>query len=124
MSEHISVGSAIVRASWTAFAAAVVVLTLVFGFPALVFGVAIGAVVAWRSGQRPSPGAIPAGIGLVFLYVAWHERRGPGLVCVGGGGAQQCTQYLSPIPWLAAGVLLLAAGLLTRLTRHGSMSAR
>jgi hypothetical protein len=51
-----------------------------------------------------------AGLGAGPLVVAYLNRQGPGTVChaVGGSGTS-CTDEFSPWPWLAAGVLLVAA---------------
>jgi hypothetical protein len=52
-----------------------------------------------------------SGAGIVPLVVAWLNRDGPGDVCraIGGAGSE-CTEEWSPWPWLAAGVVLVGAG--------------
>jgi hypothetical protein len=52
------------------------------------------------------PGLI-AGAGVLPLVVAWLNRSGPGDVCSSPGN---CTEEWSPWPWLAAGVVRIAAG--------------
>lgn len=50
-----------------------------------------------------------AGIGLPFLWVAWLHRRGPGVHCWEDGDVSGCDENLNPWPFLAIGLLLLAA---------------
>ena len=52
-----------------------------------------------------------SGLGTPVLWVAYLNRGGPGDVCTsGGGGSQTCTEEWAPWPFLLAGLLLLAAG--------------
>ena len=53
---------------------------------------------------------ILAGIGLLALYVAYVQRKGPGTVSWHTATASSSDQYLDPRPWLAAGILLVAVG--------------
>ena len=53
---------------------------------------------------------ILAGMGLLFLYVAYVQRQGPGTVHWHTATASGSEQYLDPRPWLVAGVLLVVAG--------------
>ena len=50
------------------------------------------------------------GVGLLFLYVAYVQRQGPGTVYWRTATASGSEQYLDPRPWFAAGVLLVAVG--------------
>ncbi|HZL64045.1 MAG TPA: hypothetical protein VFD50_03735 [Thermoleophilia bacterium] len=52
-----------------------------------------------------------AGVGLLSLYVAYVQRQGPGTAYWHTAKASGSEQYLDPRPWLAAGVLLVAAGI-------------
>jgi membrane protein implicated in regulation of membrane protease activity len=71
----------------------------------------LGAVLAWRGrAQQAGPG-IAAGLGLPLFYVAYLNRSGPGTVCTALPGGGECNQETSPWPWLAAGLLLVIAGL-------------
>ena len=51
-----------------------------------------------------------AGMGLLALYVAYVQRRGPGTVYWHTATASGSDQYLDPRPWLVVGVLLVAFG--------------
>jgi len=51
-----------------------------------------------------------AGVGLLFLYVAYVQRYGPGTVYWHTARASGSEQYLDPRPWLAAGIMLVAVG--------------
>jgi len=51
-----------------------------------------------------------AGMGLVSMYVAYLQRRGPGTVCWQSGTASGCDEYLNPWPWLVVGLVLVGAG--------------
>jgi len=72
---------------------------------------------------RGVPGLVP-GLGLPLLYVAYLNRGYGGPACQTSGSATplqkvayQCTQALNPWPWLAAGLLLIAAGLVVFVVR-------
>jgi hypothetical protein len=53
---------------------------------------------------------ILVGIGLLSLYVAYVQRKGPGTVYWHTATASGSEQYLDPRPWLVAGILLVAVG--------------
>lgn len=53
---------------------------------------------------------ILAGVGLLALYVAYVQRKGPGTVSWHTATASGADEYLDPRPWLAAGILLVAVG--------------
>ena len=53
---------------------------------------------------------ILAGIGLLSLYVAYVQRKGPGTVTWHTSTASGSDQYLDPWPWLIVGILLVAIG--------------
>ncbi len=77
--------------------------------------VAVLVVVAVRGGVRRPRAELAflalSGAGVLPLVVAWLNRDGPGDVCRAIGDAgQECTEEWSPWPWLAAGVALVAAG--------------
>lgn len=60
------------------------------------------------------------GAGAVPLLPAWLNRAGPGTVCTTEGLTQECTQLLSPWPFVVVAILLVAAGAgLSRLFRSG-----
>ena len=58
------------------------------------------------------------GMGLVSLYVAWVQRRGPGTVQWHTATASGSEQFLDPRPWLIAGLLLVVIGLVAFLWRE------
>jgi hypothetical protein len=55
-------------------------------------------------------GAVP-GLGLISFAIAYLNRKGPGQVCTSTATAQSCITEWSPWPWLAAGIVLISAGL-------------
>jgi len=59
-----------------------------------------------------------AGMGLLSLYVAYVQRKGPGTVYWHTATASGADQYLDPRPWLVAGILLVAAGVAAFLWRE------
>lgn len=68
--------------------------------------------VVFRHADRSALG-IPVGVGLLSLYVAYVQRKGPGTVYWHTSTASGADQYLDPRPWLVAGVLLVAVGVAT-----------
>jgi hypothetical protein len=50
-------------------------------------------------------------MGLLSLYVAFVQRKGPGTVYWHTATASGSDQYLDPRPWLVAGLLLVAMGI-------------
>jgi len=96
---------------WALLGAALVLgvftLTVLFLVP-IVIGVAAFAI---RPRLARSAFGLLAGVGLVSMYVAYVQRRGPGTVCyqtaTGGSG---CDEYLNPWPWLVVGVVLVCVG--------------
>ena len=71
---------------------------------------------------RGVPGLV-AGLGLPLLYVAYLNRGYGGQACHTSGSAAahtlayQCTQALDPWPWLAVGLVLVAASTLVFVVR-------
>jgi len=51
------------------------------------------------------------GLGLLSLYVAYVQRKGPGTVSWHTATSSGADQYLDPRPWLVAGILLVAVGI-------------
>lgn len=58
-----------------------------------------------------------SGVGVMLLFVAFLQRRGPGTVCWQTATAAGCDEYLDPLPWLVAGLALLSAGLIAHSRR-------
>lgn len=48
------------------------------------------------------------GAALPLLWVAATHRRGPGTVCGQTDSGGWCSEFLDPLPWLAAGLVLVA----------------
>ena len=70
---------------------------------------AVSLIVTHHAG-RATLGAL-VGVGLLSLYVAYVQRKGPGTVSWHTATASGSNQYLDPRPWLAAGLLLVVGGL-------------
>jgi hypothetical protein len=85
----------------------------------LAAAVLVGIGVALPVLRNRSVVAIPAGVGLSVLYLAWLNREGPGDVCHVTGHTTRCTEQWSPWPFLAVALVLVAASFaLARLVRH------
>jgi len=61
--------------------------------------------------------AIPAGVGLAVLYLAWLNRDGPGNVCKTTGITTTCTDQASPWPFVAVAAVLIAVSVALARTR-------
>jgi hypothetical protein len=82
---------------------------------ALLAGIGVGMSVL----RNRSVVAIPAGVGLSVLYLAWLNRDGPGDVCEITSTVTKCTEQWSPWPFVAAAVVLVASSVvLARLVRR------
>jgi hypothetical protein len=78
----------------------------------LVLAVIAATVLIWRGRLGIATTGAVAGLGLISLAIAYLNRKGPGQVCTTTVAAQSCTTEWSPWPWLAAGTVLLIAGLM------------
>ncbi|MEU1478993.1 hypothetical protein [Streptomyces sp. NPDC005760] len=77
---------------------------------------AVAAVFLLRAGPaRAAVGAV-SGLALPLFYLAYLNRGGPGEVCHAVTGGQSCTEEYTPVPFLVAGALLLALGLVLHAT--------
>ena len=96
-------GWALVGAAFTIGAVSLGVLVLVPGTVAVVL----------MTRRRPIRGAFGlfTGVGAVLLVVAYLQRPGPGESCARAVTGVVCDLHLDPLPWLVAGVLCVAAGL-------------
>jgi hypothetical protein len=61
---------------------------------------------------------ILVGVGLLSLYVAYVQRKGPGTVYWHTSTASGSDQYLDPRPWLIVGIVLVAVGVAAFLWRE------
>jgi len=60
-----------------------------------------------------SAAALPAGLALAVVYLAWLNKDGPGDVCVSTGSGGTCVQEWNPLPIVIAAALLLGAAVLS-----------
>jgi hypothetical protein len=69
-----------------------------------------------RGVRRSAYGAL-VGMGALPLFVAWHNRRGPGTVChpFDHGRGMQCDELYDPRVWLVVGIVLVVGGLAAHL---------
>jgi hypothetical protein len=101
-------------AAWVVLGALIgLVFAAAFASLPLLPFIAAGLVFLLARGER-ARGAWGAltGAGLPLLLVAYLNRHGPGEHCTAIPGGEQCAGEWSPWPWLVAGLLLIAAGLL------------
>jgi hypothetical protein len=78
---------------------------------ALLVLAAVAAVFLLRTGPARAVVGAVSGAALPLFYLAYLNRGGPGEVCHAVAGGQACTDEYTPVPFLAAGALLLVAGL-------------
>ncbi|MCW2792033.1 MAG: hypothetical protein JWO76_1131 [Nocardioides sp.] len=69
-----------------------------------------GLLLWWGGPGRALAGAL-SGAAAPLFYIAWLNRGGPGEVCHAITGGLECTEEMSPWPWLVAGLVLAMAGL-------------
>ncbi len=62
-------------------------------------------------GRTPAALGILCGAGLIPLYVAWLNRKGPGNICT--ATSSSCVQEWNPWFWFALGIVLIAVGIVT-----------
>ena len=97
---------------------AIAILSLDLGLLTALPALLLGALVA-TAGDRHHRSAfgLLTGAGLPLLWVAYVQRQGPGTTCWHTARSAGCDQYLSPLPWLIAGITLVLTGLIAH-TRH------
>jgi len=93
--------------SWTLIGAVAAVGLVSLGPIALGPALIAGAALSTSATARRSRVGLLAGPGLVFLFVAYLQRQGPGTTCWHTTTAAGCDQHLNPIPWLLVGLLLI-----------------
>jgi len=97
---------------WIALGAAAALASLslqILVAPLVVVGVLV--LVARGEVSRAAFGLL-AGAGLVSLFVAYVQRKGPGVVTWHTATASGADGYLDPRPWLIGGCILVAAGII------------
>jgi hypothetical protein len=97
--------------AWTAVGCGAALGLTALGPLALGPTLVAGLLLAARPAARRSAFGLLTGAGLLLLYVAWVQREGPGTTCWQTATASGCEEHLNPLPWLAAGLVLTAAGL-------------
>jgi hypothetical protein len=60
---------------------------------------------------------VMTGVGLTLLYIAYVQRRGPGITCWHTATAGGCEEHLNPLPWLIAGAALVLLGFIAQARR-------
>jgi hypothetical protein len=119
------------RYGWAWFGGWVIVgAGLAFGMISFIPVLPLAAVIAFLLARKQRSaqawwGAI-SGAGLLLLYVAYLQRRGPGTHCRSIGTSQytgtQCDEYLDPRPWLVIGVVLVVAGVVAFVVQRRRMA--
>jgi hypothetical protein len=73
----------------------------------------------------PSMAGLISGPGWALLYLAYLNRRGPGMVCAATSGGESCADQWDPWPFGIVGMLVFAAGIATFLwARRRSHASR
>jgi hypothetical protein len=96
--------------AWAAVGVGVALIVSVLGIFAVPLALLVAVLlILFRHADRSAFGVL-AGMGLLSLYVAYVQRKGPGTVYWHTATSSGSEQYLDPRPWLVAGILLVAAG--------------
>jgi hypothetical protein len=98
--------------AWTAVGVGGVLGAVSLGPLVLVPVLVVAALMASRREVRRSGFGLLSGAGMLLLYVAYVNRNGPGTTCWHTATASGCDEHLNPVPWLAAGTLLLIGGVI------------
>jgi len=105
---------------WTALGAAATLASLSLQILAAPLVVVVVLVLVARGAVSRAAFGLLAGAGLVALYVAYVQRKGPGVVTWHTATASGAEEYMDPRPWLIAGGILVAAGILAFIWRRWS----
>jgi hypothetical protein len=95
---------------WMAVGAGIVFGFFLFSIFVMAAAILIGILVGLRPSLRRGTFGLLSGAGAISLWVAWVQRKGPGTVYWHTATASGSDQYLDPRPWLAAGIVLVLAG--------------
>lgn len=92
------------------------------GIPFVLLGLALaGTGLAIPATRSLGVAALPAGLGLPLLYIAWLNRAGPGTICTTTATGGSCEEQWNPWPWLAAAVVLVLFSVaMDLLVRHAT----
>ena len=103
--------------AWAAVGVGVALGVSALGIFAVPLALLVAILLIVRHHADCSAFGILVGMGLLSLYVAYVQRKGPGTVYWHTATASGADQYLDPRPWLVAGLLLVAAGIFAFLWR-------
>jgi signal transduction histidine kinase len=85
---------------------------LAFGLLVLPFAIVAVMLLIARHHFNRSAWGLLCGAGLLLLYVAYVQRKGPGTVSWHTATASGADTYMDPRPWLVAGLLLIVVGII------------
>ena len=112
---------------WLRFAGWVVVgVGAAFGAVSFPLALPLVGLIAWLLGRKnralPGVWGSVSGVGLLLLFVAYVQRHGPGQYCHPIGTSQfpgtECGDYMNPLPWLVAGIVLVIIGVVGFIVRR------
>jgi hypothetical protein len=103
--------------AWAAVGVGVALGISALGLFAVPLALLVAILLIVRHHADRSAFGIFVGMGLLALYVAYVQRKGPGTVYWHTATASGADQYLDPRPWLVAGILLVAVGVAAFLWR-------
>ncbi|MET7480201.1 hypothetical protein ABZT17_38445 [Streptomyces sp. NPDC005648] len=95
-----------------------VLTVLTVGVFLLPVALAAAVLVATRHSSSAGLPGLLSGLGVPLLYVAFLNRGGPGDVCTTTANSQSCVDEYNPWWWLAAGTVLLLAGVVISVVRQ------
>jgi hypothetical protein len=105
--------------AWTAVGAGVALVISAIGVFAVPLALLLAVFLLVRHHADRSAFGILVGMGMLSLYVAYVQRKGPGTVTWHTATASGSETYMDPRPWLVAGLLLVAIGIAAFLWRAG-----
>jgi hypothetical protein len=97
--------------AWAAVGVGVALGISALGLLAVPLALLVAILLIVRHHADRSAFGIFVGVGLLSLYVAYVQRKGPGTVHWHTATAGGADTYLDPRPWLVAGLLLVAVGI-------------
>ena len=87
-------------------------------FLLLLPAIALVVFLATRNDAGRAAWGLLGGGGAVLLFVAYVNRAGPGTKCTTSGESYSCGDYPDPRPWLAVGLVLVAASIVATVVAH------